>query len=250
MLEAELRVATEAARKAGVEVARMRREGLRYGHKEGFELVSDADLRAAEMLHEALAVAFPDTGWLSEEHQDTAERLDRERVWIVDPIDGTREFLMGIPEYAISVGLTIGGKPALGVVYNPATDEMHAATCTEAIERPSLLPASYHVLVGRGEGRFGIPALPKGALPAAVGSVAYRLALLAAGKGDVTLTGYGRSEWDVAAGFALCLAAGFRATDIFGEPVPFNQEDPAVRGLLVARPALHDHLRRWLGQYA
>ena len=131
VLERELEVATEAARRAGGEVLRMREEGLRYGRKGGYELVSEADIRAAEILHEALTGAFPDTGWLGEEHHDTAERLDRERVWVVDPIDGTREYLQGHPEYAISVGLVVKGRPALGVVHNPATDEMHAAICPD-----------------------------------------------------------------------------------------------------------------------
>ena len=127
MLEEELRIATEAALRAGEEVARLRREGVRYGRKDGWELVSEADLHASEILHAALTVPFPSYGWLGEEHTDTDERLGRERVWIVDPIDGTREYLQGIPEYAISVGLVINGRPALGVVHNPATGELFAA---------------------------------------------------------------------------------------------------------------------------
>ncbi len=117
MLVEELRVAIDAARIAGEEVVRLQRDGVRYGRKEGWELVSEADIRAAEILHETLTKAFPGDGWLSEEHTDTAHRLGRERVWIVDPIDGTREYLQGIPEYAISIGLAIGGRPVLGVVH-------------------------------------------------------------------------------------------------------------------------------------
>lgn len=224
----------------------MRSEGLRYGHKDGHELVSEADVRAAEMLHAALAVPFPDTGWLSEEHVDTSERLSRERVWVVDPIDGTREFLQGVPEYAISVGLVIAGKPALGVVYNPATDEMFTANCLGAEERPAVIvPRRFEVLVGRAEHRWDdLPPLPHGAKTVGVGSVAYRLALLANGRGHAVLSGYGRSEWDVAAGVALCLAAGLRVTDVLGAPIPFNQREPFVRGLLMAAPSLHEHIRR------
>ena len=134
MLEHELKVAVEAALKAGEEVSRLRREGVRYGRKGGWELVSEADIRAAEILHSALTSAFPSDGWLSEEHHDTAERLGRERVWIVDPIDGTREYLQGIDEYAISIGLSIAGSPALGVVHNPATGELFAGECLGAPE--------------------------------------------------------------------------------------------------------------------
>ena len=251
-LAAELATAVEAARAAGAEVLRLRNEGVRYGRKEGWELVSEADILAAEMLHEALTRPFPDAGWLSEEHTDTDHRLDKERVWVVDPIDGTREYLQGIPEYSISIGLVIHGAPALGVVYNPATDRMAAATCLGALERParSLLPVAFEALVGRGEARYNdIPPLPQGATSRGIGSVAYRLALLAGGEGDLVLTGSGRSEWDVAAGAALCLAAGLRVTGVLGEPLTFNQPEPYIRGLLVAEPGLHEHVSRFFDQF-
>jgi myo-inositol-1(or 4)-monophosphatase len=241
----ELKAAVEATVAAGDEVARLRRDGLRYGHKEGRELVSEADIRAAEMLHEALTHAFPDTGWLSEEHVDTADRLDRERVWVVDPIDGTREYLMGLPEYAVSVALVIDGAPALGVVYNPATRHLAQAVSTESCEHQAqAVPADYDVLVGRGEQRWNdVPSLPGRARVKGIGSIAYRLALVAAGQGDAVVTGSGRAEWDVAAGAALCLAAGLRVTDVLGEPMRFNQPEPYVRGLLVARAGLHRRIR-------
>ena len=252
VLERELEVAVEAARRAGAEVARMREEGLRYGRKGGYELVSEADIHAAEILHEALTGAFPDDGWLSEEHRDTAERLDRERVWVVDPIDGTREYLQGHPEYAISVGLVVEGRPALGVVHNPATDEMHAAICPEPAPEPVARDGQeqgYLALVGRGEDLLGeVPPLPGQARTRGVGSVAYRLALVAAGRGDVVVTWYARQEWDVAAGAALCLAKGLVVTDVTGQPIGFNQPRPLVRGLLVAEAGLHarisDYFRR------
>ncbi|MFN0094090.1 MAG: inositol monophosphatase family protein [Dehalococcoidia bacterium] len=251
--EQELRAAVEAARAAGVEVARMRQEGLRFGRKGGRELVSEADIRAAEMLYSALHGAFPDDGWLSEEHVDTAHRLRQDRVWIVDPIDGTREYLSGVPEYAISVGLVVAGAPVLGVVYNPAKDELHAAVVGaegQAAAASAHLKAQHDILVGRGEQEWDdIPPLPAGSKTRGVGSVAYRLALIAAGKGDAVITGYGRSEWDVAAGAAICQAAGITVTDVLGEPLRFNQPSPSVRGLLVAAPKLHAHLLGHLRRY-
>jgi myo-inositol-1(or 4)-monophosphatase len=252
VLAHELKVATEAALKAGAEVARFRRDGVRYGHKDGHELVSEADVRAGEILRESLMGAFPSDGWLSEEDPDTSHRLGRERVWIVDPIDGTREYLQGIPEYAVSVGLVIGGAPALGVVHNPATGELFAAESLSALERDPTHPTGvpFEALIGRGEQRWDdIPPLPEGSETRGVGSVAYRLALLSRGGSNAVLTGYGRAEWDVAAGAALCLAAGLRATDIFGEPIPYNQPDPTVRGLLAAEPGLHGRLAEFFQQF-
>ena len=243
-LTQELEVAVAAAVAAGDEVARMRREGLRFGRKDGWELVSEADVRAAEMLHDHLRAAFPGDGWLSEEHDDGPERLACDRVWIVDPVDGTREYLQGIPEYAISVALAIRGEATLGVVHNPATGELFAASCVGAAERPpETLPRRFSVLVGRGEHHWDeVPPLPPGAKTTGVGSVAYRLARVAAGYSDAVLTNYGRSEWDVAAGVALCRAAGLRATGTLGGPIPLNQRQPVVRGLLAAAPGLHAHL--------
>ena len=250
-LQEELAIATEAARAAGDEVLRMRKDGLRYGRKEGWELVSEADIRASEMLHDALAKRFPLDGWLGEEHADTAERLGRERVWVVDPIDGTREYLQGLPEFAVSVGLVVNGVPALGVVYNPAAERMTAACCLGAEERlPGRELAKYDVLIGRGEARWDdIPPLPGKARTIGVGSVAYRLALVATNTGDAAVTASGRSEWDVAAGIALCLAAGLRVTDIFGAPLRFNQQEPTVRGMIVAEPGLHERIRSHIARY-
>ena len=249
VLERELKVAVEAARRAGGEVARMREEGLRYGRKGGYELVSEADIHAAEILHEELTSAFPDDGWLSEEHRDTAERLDRERVWVVDPIDGTREYLQGHPEYAISVALVVKGRPALGVVHNPATDEMHAAVCPDPVPEPVPRDGQergYLALVGRGEDMLGeVPPLPGQARTRGVGSVAYRMALVAEGRGDVVVTWYARQEWDVAAGAALCLAKGLVVTDVAGQPIDFNQPRPLVRGLLVAEAGLHARISEY-----
>ena len=252
MLEDELKAAIAAARHAGTEVARMREEGIRYGHKEDFELVSEADLHAAEILRDALANAFPDTGWLSEEDTDTAERLDCERVWVVDPIDGTREYLRGLPEYAISVGLVIRGEPALGVVYNPATDEMHAAICDTPRASPRRAAGGrYLALVGHGEDRLNeVPPLPGLSRTKPVGSVAYRLALVAAGKGDLVVTWYPRNEWDVAAGAALCQARGITITDVLGAPLQFNQPSPLVRGLIAAPADLHERVRSYFSEVA
>ena len=251
-LDEELRIATEAAYEAGSEVMRLRGEGLRYGRKEGWELVSEADLRAAELLHDRLLGAFPGDGWLSEEHLDTSARLGKDRAWIVDPIDGTREYLQGLPEFAISIGLAVDGEPVLGVVYNPATDELFAATAVAAQELPAvphLLP-HFDVLVGRGEAQWDeLPPLPPEGRARGVGSVAYRLALVSAGKGDMVISGYGRAEWDVAGGIALCRAAGLRTTGVLGEALRFNKPDPDVRGLLVAKPGLHVYVHRFLAPY-
>lgn len=253
VFERELEAARDAALAAGEAVERLRRAGVRYGRKGGHELVSEADLEAARILEERLLGAFPGDGWLSEEHRDSPRRLGQRRVWIVDPIDGTREYLQGVPEYAVSVALAVDGEPVLGVVHNPATGELYAATCCNAAERPPTEPTGhpFEALVGRGEHAWDdLPPLPEGATVRPVGSVAYRLALLARGEGNATLTGFGRAEWDVAAGAALCRAAGLRVTGVLGDRLTFNQPRPYVRGLLAAEPGLHSRLVTFFRRFA
>lgn len=214
-----------------------------------YEVVSEADVEVDAALRETLLGAFPQDAWLSEEAHDDRERLRHRRVWIVDPLDGTREFLQGVPEYAVSIALAINGQAVLGVVFNPEADEMYAAAAGSADERFQLdtadsLSESY-MLVGRGEWQFGdLPPVPDGTKVLPVGSIAYRMALLATGKGGLIFTPGRRSEWDVAAGAALLAAAGATVSDIEGRTLSFNQAEPSVRGLIAGRPSLHGEARR------
>jgi myo-inositol-1(or 4)-monophosphatase len=238
------RIAIAAAEEAGAVIAGLRRTGVRYGRKPGYELVSEADLRAAQLLYDRLSSAFPEAGWLSEEHRDTGVRLTREWTWIVDPLDGTREYLLGLPEFAVSVALVHAGAPVLGVVHNPATGETFA---TGTLGSPAAHDGRLRVLVGRGEAEVGeIPPLPHDCEVIGIGSIAYRLGLIAAGRGEAVVTVQPRAEWDVAAGVALCTAAGLAVTDARGSALRFNKPRPAVAGLVAAPPDVHGRLLRIL----
>ena len=259
--QAELDAAREAARRGGAILQRFRESGARYGWKQSsdrqhwsgrgftYEVVSEADMEVDAALREILLGAFPNDAWLSEEAHDDRERLLHRRVWIVDPLDGTREFLQGVPEYAVSIALAVNGQPVLGVVCNPDADEMYAATAASDDDRyrlddASALSGSY-MLVGRGEWHYGdLPPVPEGTKVMPVGSIAYRMALLATGKGCLVFTPGRRSEWDLAAGAALLTAAGATVTDINGQPLQFNQAEPSVKGLIAARPNIHSEARR------
>ena len=261
LYEAELEAAQEAARRGGEILQRYQQSGARYGWKQSsdrqpwsgrgfsYEVVSEADVEVDNSLRETLLGAFPDDAWLSEEGDDDRERLLHRRVWIVDPLDGTREFLQGVPEYAVSIALAYNGQAVLGVVFNPDAGEMFAATINADDERFSLeaarsLSESY-MLVGRGEWHYGdLPPVPDGTKVMPVGSIAYRMALLATGKGCLVFTPGRRSEWDLAAGAALLRAAGATVTDIDGKPLQFNQAEPSVKGLIAARSNIHCEARR------
>ena len=251
-LAEELAAAEAAAREAGALLLRYAENGARYGWKAGdrwgAELVSEADLEVDALLRRVLLGAFPGDGWLSEEQPDDGARLGHERVWIVDPLDGTREFLQGVPEYSVSIGLAVDGAAALGVVFNPARKELYAGSVGGEGGRfeldAALALGDGYMLAGRGEWRFGdLPPVPEGTRLLPVGSIAYRMALLASGTGCLIFTVGRRHEWDLAGGAALLASAGAVVTDVDGGALRFNQGEPVVRGLIAGRALVHAEAR-------
>jgi len=214
--------------------------------------VTDADLAADALLKQRLLAETPDFGWLSEETVDTPERLDKELVWVVDPIDGTKEFIKGVDQFSISVGLAHNGHPVLGVVYNPARDETFAGLAENGLthipdtkrrfsNRVNVLGAQ--VLISDTEHTRGVWDDYKTDLDLKpTGSTAYKLALIAAGFGDAYTTLRPKNEWDYCAGAALVLAAGGKISDLNGKPLTFNRKKTLVNGIVAANPKLHKGL--------
>ena len=116
-----------AAKSAGQIVMNYYKTKLSVTHKSPNNPVTKADFEADEKIKDILTSFYPDFGWLSEETKDSSERLNKEYVWIIDPIDGTKEFIEGIPNFSISIGLVQNSLPILGVLYNPATEEIFYA---------------------------------------------------------------------------------------------------------------------------
>jgi myo-inositol-1(or 4)-monophosphatase len=208
-----------------------------------------ADLEADAKIKEMLRGGFPEYGWLSEETADDGARLARDRIWIVDPLDGTKEFIKGVPEFVVAIALVERGVPVLGLTYNPIKDELFwggrglgchqdgssvRATATTGLADATVL-ASLSETEGAEwkayEGRVK-----------AVGSVAYKLALVAAGQADATFTRMPLSEWDVAAGAALIIGAGGRITDAEGCQLCFNRSVMTIKGVIASNGLLHDEL--------
>jgi myo-inositol-1(or 4)-monophosphatase len=216
--------------------------------------VTEADLAVDDALRRELP--RPDEGWLSEETPDTRARLDRRRVWIVDPIDGTREFMDSIPEWNISIGLAEDGVAVAGGVYNPSTDEMFLGAPGTGITlngqpvtaspRPSLEGGV--VLVGRWalEGWRGRRWQGHPFQARAVGAIAYALALVAAGSADAIWSRSPKAEWDIAAGVALITAAGGHITAWDGSPFRFNRWPPITEGLVATGSRLMPAVRALL----
>jgi len=252
----ELQVARDAAIAAGEILQRYFRDGgYQVDSKGKNNPVTTADFEADSKLKQILRDAFPAYGWLSEETVDNDERLTRERVWIVDPLDGTKEFIKGIPEFVVAIALTDRGVPVMGVSYNPIKHELfcgvRGAGCyldgkqvtvsdTRTLDHATILASRSET--ARGEWK----AYEGRVIVKAIGSVAYKLALVAAGRADATFTLTPKSEWDIASGVALIVAAGGRVTDLHGEEVTFNRRDVKTPGFVASNGYLHAQLERML----
>lgn len=253
----EGRILQQATRAAGEAILKLQTSGYSIERKSNNDLVTQGDLLANDILKSTLNEHFPDYGWLSEETIDDKNRLKQERVWVVDPIDGTIEYSRGIPEYAISVALVEKGVPVVGVVFNPATDELfyaekgqgawfndHKIVCNEASTGTFLLLASRSEFK-RGEwDRFQEQHQVK-----VIGSIAYKLALVAAGKAHATFSLSPKNEWDIAAGTLLVLEAGGKVTDKDNRPFTFNQENVLVSGIIASANSINHDLLDLINQF-
>lgn len=245
-----LKQVAQVVKEAGQIVQDIANAGFNTEFKSGDDPVTTADLAANEYLQTHLLRHLPIAGWLSEETQDNPDRLTEEYVWIVDPIDGTREFVERVPQYAVSVGLARHGVPILGVICNPALDECFSGIVGMGAWLNGEPMRSYHapaeklsVLGSRSEMKRGELARFMEVMDVSVvGSVAYKLALIAAGRAHATFSLVPKNEWDIAAGVALVQAAGGRVTHLTGEPFMFNQRDTLVRGIVAATDGEFDGL--------
>jgi myo-inositol-1(or 4)-monophosphatase len=247
--QAEWRCVRAALTAAGdLALSHFRAGGERWFKGPG-QVVTAADVEIDRLLHERLIGAFPDDAWLSEERADDQTRLQRRRVWVVDPIDGTRAFANGLPEFAISIALLVEGAPVLGAVVNPATGE-----CFEAERGCGAWQAGLRLRVSahdRLEGarllstrtemrRRHWPALMPEAAFTDLSSLAYKLALVAAGRFDGLISRRASHDWDLAAAQLLIDQAGGVLTTADGAHLALNQPELRHAGLVAAgTEALH-----------
>jgi myo-inositol-1(or 4)-monophosphatase len=224
-------------------------------YKAGHDPVTQADRAVDAVLRENLL--REGEGWLSEESVDDFTRLDKSRVWVVDPLDGTREFVAGIPEFCVSVAMVEDGRPVAGGICNPATNEIFLGAIgagvtrngkpVQASQRAKLEGAL--VLASRSEVKRGEWKKFEGSnlKIRPMGSVAYKLALVSAGLADVTFTLVPKNEWDVAAGAALVESAGGFVVTLDGGPLRCNNRDPLLKGLIACGPRMAEELLFKLG---
>ena len=245
----ERSIAEGAARKAGQAIRTIWQREFDVVEKDGGRgPLTEADLAANAVLVDVLTTAFPEDGLLSEEMADDRSRLGKARCWIIDPLDGTREFTLKIPEFCVSVGLVVDGEPVVGVLYNPATDEIVSAEVGVGVTLNGVdAGVSEHgeieggrFLVSRSEHAKGwFDHLEGRAQMVPMGSVAWKFALVAVGRADGTFTPKPRNAWDLCGGVAAVLAGGGKATNGEGQPYRFNREDPLHIGVCGTNGRVH-----------
>ena len=226
-------------------------------YKAGHDPVTEADKAVDAALRQELL--RDGEGWLSEESVDDLSRLEKSRVWIVDPLDGTREFVAGIPEFCVSVAMVEDGIPVAGGICNPATNEVflgsldsgvtYNGTPARASQRTSLEGAV--ILASRSETKRGewkrFDKVAAKVRP--MGSVAYKLALVSVGLADITFTLTPKHEWDIAGGAALVSSAGGFVSTLENSPLRCNRKSPLLSGLLAGGPFLRNELLGLVNEY-
>ena len=256
----ELAVAIELVQEAGAVLRRHRAAGVNVGYKARGEIVTDGDFASDRLIRAGLARAFPNDVLYTEEGAETAARLFARRVWIVDPLDSTSTYATGGDEFSVSIGLAIDGQPVLGVVFNPARDQLvagargHAVTLNGCPVRVSSTAdlACARLTVSRKEWAGGLDLcnFDSSLSVTPIASMAYKLARVAAGLDDGVFSAKPRKEWGTCAGVALVLAGGGYVTLLDGSAIAFNRVNLAnKRGLVAASVALQPVLRRWLVEH-
>jgi myo-inositol-1(or 4)-monophosphatase len=204
--------------------------------------VCTADLAVDAFLRRELEALLPDSGWLSEETADHPERLAREMCWLVDPIDGTRDFVRGRPGWAVSVALVRAGRPLLGLLCAPARGELwYAEAGRGAWRNGASLSASRRSTLAGARVPTDRLASPDRDLTMVTkpNSIALRIAMVAAGEADLVATLRWGYEWDIAAATLIASEAGGAVGDAFGHPLAYNKPDPRAFGVLVSAPGIH-----------
>ncbi|MEE9279140.1 MAG: 3'(2'),5'-bisphosphate nucleotidase CysQ [Myxococcota bacterium] len=248
MYERELAVARETAERAGEIIARYcGGTDLVHWDKAEDSPVTEADLEANAAIERSLRASFPDDAILSEETVDMYQRRHAERLWIVDPLDGTKELIAGIPEFAVSVGLSVAGEPVVGCIYQPTTGECFWAardggafldgeritvSDTDELSRATLLASRSETKRGDVE-----PYARLFGRVVATGSAAVKLAHVACGRGDLWVSTAAKNEWDVCAGDAVLREAGGTLVTLGAGARSYNQEKLLLEPLIVAGPA-------------
>lgn len=230
IIESDAELAAILAETAGRIALAVRDSGL----IDGKALGDAGDKVVNAFLMRAIAAQRPDDGVLSEESADTPERLGKERVWIIDPVDGTREYGERRSDWAVHVGLAIGGKPVIGAVALPGVPQLLRSDQVSALPP---VPATLRMVVSRTRPGADSKAVAEaiGAELVPMGSAGAKAMAVIRGEADIYLHSGGQYEWDNCAPAAVAIAHGLHASRIDGSPLVYNQKDVSLPDLLICR---------------
>lgn len=215
---------------------------MRKWEKSPDNFVCEVDLDVDAMLRERLSALLPDAGWLSEETADDLVRLSHERVWVVDPIDGTRDYIRDRPGWAVSVALVEHGQPVIGVLAAPARGELWLAAAGGGATRNGVaIGASDRMsLAGARVPADDLPRVDRDlTMVHKPNSIALRMAMVAAGEADLLATFRWGNDWDIAAATLIAREAGATVTDALAKKLRFNTPRGESFGILATAPGIH-----------
>ena len=243
-MNSDYKLAIEASIEAGKIIMKYYLNEYEIKEKSYQNPVTTADREADFYLKSVLTKARPNYGWLSEETADTSNRLDKEMVWIVDPLDGTKEFIEGIPHFVVSVALVKNGEPIIGVLHNPVTkDIFHAMKgngtfLNDKVHNCTIKDSTLDMVIlnSRSETRKGLwePYKLQFKELKPIGSVAYKMGLTAVGDADIFATLRPKNEWDICAGTCLINESSGKVIDLNGEAITFNNKKTLIEPGLIA----------------
>ena len=254
-LEQDHALLLETVREGGALALSYFHDGVKHWQKGPDDPVSEADHAVDDLLRHKLLENRPTYGWLSEETEDDPKRLDREDIWVVDPIDGTRAFIQQRAEFTVCAALVRQGRPLAAAVYNPATEEFYDAVLGggarlngEPIRVSGATSFEGSRLL---TGRLLFKNAGAGDKPAEVtihmvNSIAYRMCLVAEGRYDACISLSGKSDWDIAAAELILAEAGGVNTNAHGQDFEYNLPEPRHKSVISAGPALHTHVLQYL----
>lgn len=234
-------VAAVAAEAGALALSHWRTDFKRWEKAPG-DPVSQVDLDVNTLIQARLMALLPGAGWLSEETADNADRLGCGQVWVVDPIDGTRDFIRGRDGWAVSIALVEAGQVTIGLLDAPARGAVFRATSGQGATRNGA------AIRAGGRSQFSGARVPSDGLPnadrdlmavAKPNSIALRIAMVAADEADLVATLRWGAEWDIAAAALIAREAGATVTDAFGAPLAFNTPSARAFGVLASAPGIH-----------
>ena len=247
--QADLALLLEAGREGGAIALSHFGDDPKVWMKEGDSPVSEADFAVDRFLRETLTAARPDYGWLSEETEDDPARLERQRTFVVDPIDGTRGFIAGHRRWCVALAVVEGTRPIAGVLVCPALGEEWTALSGQGAARNGspvrarAVPEDGSSMVVTGPRSFQTSLIRDGERPVErapfVPSLAYRIALVAAGEVHLALARASAKDWDLAAADLILAEAGGRLSDLSGGACAYNCRDTRHGTLVASAAASH-----------